>query len=233
MRPVRNIIASGGGGFQTSNFDLKLCYYIMAQTSRRSPRICFVTTAMGDPDAVIAALSKLAKKLGARPSHLSLFQQPLQPLRLFVLKHDMIYVGGGNTRNLLILWKAWGLDKILRVAYRRGIVLAGQSAGALCWFQSGVTDSFPGRYAPLRCLGFLRGSFCPHFDSEAKRQPVYRQLVRARVLPGGYAVEDNVALHYVNEKLVRIVSSKRRAKAHHLRFVRGSLVEEIIHPERL
>jgi dipeptidase E len=212
MRPVRTIIACGGG-FQTSNFDLKLCRYIMAQSSKRSPRMCFITTATGDDNSTIAALSKLAKRLGARPSHLSLFKQPLEPLRWFVLKHDIIYVCGGNTRNLLILWKAWGLDRVMRTAYERGIVLAGQSAGALCWFQAGVTDSFPGRYAPLRCLGFLRGSFCPHFDSEPKRRPVYRRLVRTRVLPAGFAADDRVALHYINEKLVRIISSKRRAKA--------------------
>ena len=232
MRPVRTIIACGSG-LRPSDFDLKLYHYIIAQTSRRSPRICFVATGWGDCAAPVAALSKLAKKLGARPSHLSLFAHPLDPLRTFVLKHDIIYVCGGNTRNLLILWKAWGLDKVLRAAYERGIVLAGGSAGALCWFKGGITDSFPGRYAPLRCLGFLRGSFCPHFESEAKRRPVYRRLVRSRVLPGGYAADDNVALHYVNEKLVKVVSSKRRAKAHHLRLVRGSLVEKIINPEHL
>jgi peptidase E len=233
MRRLRTIIALGGGGFSLVKFDPKLCRYIMAQSGRRSPRICFVTTASGDCPAVIDKLSQQAAKLGAKPSHLSLFNQPLEPLRPFVLKHDIVYVYGGNTRNLLLLWKAWGLDKVLREAYEHGIVLAGQSAGALCWFQGGVTDSFPGRYAPLRCLGFLRGSFCPHFDSEPKRRPVYRQLVRERVLPGGYAADDNVALHYVNEKLVRIVSSRRRATAHHVYRTGRTLIEEKIRPHVL
>jgi dipeptidase E len=225
MRQDRTIIAIGGGGF-SRNFDPKLCRYILAQTGLRAPRVCLVPTAMGDWETGIASFQKQAKKLGARPSFLSLFAQPLEPLRSFLLKHDVIYVCGGNTRNLLVLWKAWGLDKLMRTAYERGIVLAGHSAGALCWFGSGLTDSYPGRYAPLRGLGFLRGSFCPHFDSEPKRQPVYRRLIRSRILPGGYAADDNLALHYVNERLERIVSSKHRARAHHLFLARGKLKEE-------
>src|SRR5579863_9525439 len=178
MRRTRTIIAIGGGGFSTSNFDPRLCRYVLGQTGRSSPRVCYVATAVGDAQDAIDTFYRQAKKLGARPSHLSLYKLPLEQLRRFVLRHHAVYVAGGNTRNLLILWKAWGLDGVLREAYERGIVLAGHSAGALCWFAGGVTDSFPGRYAPLRCLGWLRGSFCPHFDGEPQRQPVYRRLVR-------------------------------------------------------
>jgi len=233
MRRPRTIIALGGGGFSATEFDPKLCRYIMKQSGCGRPRICFVTTAQGDSKATIATLSKQARTLGARASHLSLYQQPVEPLSSFVLKRDVIYVCGGNTRNLLILWKAWGLDKVMRQAYVRGIVLAGQSAGGLCWFGSGVTDSFPGRYAPLRCLGFLRGSFCPHFDGEPKRRPVYRRLVRNRILPGGHAADDHVALHYRDERLVRVVSSRRRGWAHRLRLLRGRLIEARIRPQLL
>jgi peptidase E len=169
--------------------------------------------------------------LGARPAHLSLFQGPLEPLRRFVLRHDAIWVGGGNTRNLLLLWRAWGLDAALRAAYERGIVLSGSSAGALCWFRGGVTDSFPGRYQELSCLGWLRGSFCPHYNSEPKRKPVYRRLVSSGQLAGGYAADDNVGLHFVDERLAHIVASKRERYAYRLVHKAASAQETRVEPD--
>jgi peptidase E len=122
------------------------------------------------------------------------------------------------------------LVKVLRLAYERGVVLAGSSAGALCWFRSGVTDSYPARYAKLECLGWLRGSFCPHFNGEPKRKPVYRALVRSGRLPGGYAVDDRVGLHFINERLASVVSTKPAARAHHLTRRRGKLLESVVTP---
>ncbi len=231
MKARKQIIALGGGGFSRSSPDPKMCEYILAQAGRPGPRVCFVPTASGDDARSIEHFHKAAKRLGARPSHLSLFNQPLEPLRSFVMHHDVIYVGGGNTRNLLVLWRTWGLDAILREAYERGIVLAGSSAGGLCWFGAGITDSFPGRYQELRCLGWLRGSFCPHYDSEAKRKPVYRRLVRSGKLAGGYAADDKVGLHYIDGRLAHIVSSRRTARAHRLGLRAGRLVEDVIAPD--
>jgi dipeptidase E len=230
MKRRRQIIALGGAGF-SFNSDLKLCSYILAQSGACKPAICYIPTASGDGEAGIARFYKLAARVGAKPSHLSLFTQPLEPLPSFVARNDVIYVGGGNTRNMLLLWKAWGLDRLLRAAYDRGTVLAGSSAGGLCWFAGGVTDSFPGRYAPLRCLGWLRGSFCPHYDSESKRKPVYRRLVRSGELPRGYAADDRVALHYVEGRLNRIVSSKRGARAYRLAGQGGRFAERVIVPD--
>lgn len=224
MRP-KTIIAIGGGGFSTSKPDPLLCRYILEETGKKKPRVLFLATATGDAESAIAAFREQAKRLGARPSHLSMFALPTGSIRAFVLAHDAIYVSGGNTRNLLILWKAWGLDRILRAAYDRGIVLAGHSAGALCWFGSGLTDSWPGRYEPLRCLGFLRGSFCPHYDAEPKRRPVYRSLVRSGRLPSGWAADDNVALRFTNGVLTQIVSSRRKGHAYRLVWQGGKVVE--------
>jgi dipeptidase E len=231
MRRAKTIIAIGGGGFSTTKPDPTLCAYVLEQSGRGSPRVCYVATAVGDSETAIAAFYKMAKKLGAKPSHLSLYAQPLEPLSAFVLRHDVIYVSGGNTRNLLILWKAWGLDVAMRAAYERGIVLAGHSAGALCWFSAGVTDSYPGCYAPLRCLSFLRGSFCPHYDGEPKRRPVYQRLVRSGILPGGYAADDNVGLVYRDGRLEHIVTSRQRARAHRLRMHAGKLIEDALKPD--
>ncbi len=234
MKRQRQIIALGGGGFSRLNNDPRMCRYILEQTGRTRPKVLFIPTASGDdPAAAVANFIKAAKRLGAKPSHLSLFTQPLEPLRSFVLRHDAVYVSGGNTRNMLLLWRAWGLDVALRAAYERGIVLAGSSAGALCWFKNGLTDSWTGEYRELDCLGWLRGSFCPHFDSEPKRRPIYRKLVRAGVLPSGYAADDNVGLHYIDDRLTRIVSSRRRALAHKLVRSAARLREIELQPELL
>ncbi len=216
MHRQRQIVALGGGGFSRLSPDPKMCKYFLNLARRSKPKVCFVPTAGGDNPDAITSFYHAARRLGARPSHLSLFDQPKEPLLGFVLRHDVIWVGGGNTRNMLLLWRAWGLDAALRTAYERGIILAGSSAGALCWFRGGVTDSFPGRYQELRCLGWLRGSFCPHYNSEPRRKPVYRALVKSAALPGGYAADDNVGLHFVDERLERIVTSKARRYAHHL-----------------
>lgn len=212
----RQIVALGGGGFSRTHPDPKMCAYILSLTGRKNPKVCIIPTASGDDPRSIENFYRSARRLGAKPSHLSLFQPPTEPLTRFVLRHDAIWVGGGNTLNLLLLWKAWGLDAALRAAYERGVVLSGSSAGALCWFASGVTDSFPGRYQELSCLGWLGGSFCPHYDSEPKRRPVYRRLVGAKILPSGYAAEDNVGLHFLGEQIQHIVASKRDRCAYRL-----------------
>jgi dipeptidase E len=234
MKRQRHIIALGGGGFSRLNNDARLCSYIFEQTGRTRPKVLFIPTASGDdPAGAVAHFTKAAKRLGAKPSHLSLFTQPLEPLRTFVGRYDAIYVSGGNTRNMLLLWRAWGLDVALHEAYKRGIVLAGSSAGALCWFRSGLTDSWTGSYRELACLGWLRGSFCPHFDSEPKRKPIYRRLVRMGVLPSGYAADDNVALHFIDEHLAHIVSSRPKARARKLVRSTTGLMESELKPELL
>jgi dipeptidase E len=231
MKKPRQIVALGGGGFTRFYNDPKMCTYILELAGRATPKICFVPTASGDDAASIEFFYKMATRLGAKPSYLSLFEQPREPLESYVQRHDVIYVGGGNTRNMLILWRAWGLDGILRSAYERGVVLAGDSAGALCWFRGGVTDSYPSRYAQLGGLGWLRGSFCPHYDVEAKRKPIYRKLVRSGRLPGGYAADDHVGLHFVDERLCAILSSRREARAHRLFRKGGKLVEAVVKPD--
>lgn len=233
MRNPKQIVAIGGGGFSTTKFDRALCAFILRLAGKRKPRVCYVATAAGDAKTYIAAFYRAAKKLGARPSHLSLYDQPGEPLASFLSRHDVIYVCGGNTRNLLVLWKAWGVDEAMRKAYARGVVLAGHSAGALCWFSGGVTDSFPGRYAPLRCLGFVRGSFCPHYNSEPKRRPIYRRLVGSGALPAGWAADDNVGLHFIDGRLRAVVSSKRSRRAHRLGRRNHVLVETELKPEVL
>lgn len=233
MNPSQ-IIAIGGGGFSVEPDDLVLERYVLAATGRDDPRICFVPTASGDSAENVERFYAACSALPCRPSHLSLFRPP-PDVRSFVLAHDAIYVGGGNTRNLLVLWREWGLDEILREAWETGIVLAGVSAGMICWFEAGVTDSTPAGtgdpiddLAALRCLGFLPGSACPHYDGESARRPAYHRLIGAGTLPDGYAADDGVALHFVGRELACVVSSRQSAHAFRVkRSATGTSEQEI------
>jgi dipeptidase E len=227
------VIALGGGGFSDGPRNLALDEYIVSLTSKSNPRVCFLPTASGDSQLYIKRFYRAYEKLGARASHLSLFQPTPQPAHKVLAAQDIIYVGGGNTRNMLVLWREWGIDKLLRQAHARGTILAGISAGAICWFEQGLTDSNPGAYTPLKALGWLKGSFCPHFDSEPRRRPVYRSLIRLGKLAAGYAVDDGVALHFVDDALKNVVSSRPRASARFIERTYGRLEERTLTPTRL
>jgi len=222
------IIAMGGGGFSMEPDNPLLDEYFLAQTGKRRPSVCFVPTASGDAEGYLLKFYAAFSKLDCRPCHLSLFRPP-RDLGAFVLSQDAIYVGGGNTKSLLALWRDWGLDRIFRKAWRRGIVLGGISAGSICWFEQGLTDSFPGRLAPLGCLGFLKGSNCPHYDGEPKRRPAYQRLIAQERMLAGIAADDGVALHYIGQKLARVVSSRPKAAAYRVRaFDRTAREEKVV-----
>jgi peptidase E len=152
--------------------------------------------------------------LDAVPSHLSLFRPPTADLESFLLEKDVIYVGGGNTKSMLALWRAWGLDAILRKAWEQGVVLAGLSAGAICWFEQGSTDSIPGRLSALECLGYLKGSCCPHYDGEAERRPNYQQMVAAGEILPGYGIDEGAAMHFWGDELHAVVTSHPNVTAY-------------------
>lgn len=224
---MKQIIALGGGGFSTEPENPLLDVYIMKQSGVENPKICYVPTASGDSDICISWFYDFFGKQECRPSHLSLFKPPTRDLEGFVLDKDIIYVGGGNTKNLLVLWKEWGLDAIMRKAWEQGIVLAGISAGSICWFEEGVTDSYGDKLEPLKCLGFLKGSNCPHYDGETDRRPVYQEMVVSGILKPGIAADDSVAVHYVEQELHRIVSSRPNARAYRVYCDKGVREQEL------
>ena len=163
----RQIIAIGGGGFYRDSENLALEKYVTQQTAVESPRVAFVPTASGEPDHYLSSFYAAFLKLGCRPSVLTFFKRTPE-LRSFLLNQDVIYVGGGNTKTLLAVWRDWGVTEILREAWEAGVVLTGVSAGAICWFEQGLTDSFSDELRPLDCLGFLPGSCCPHYDPSTR-----------------------------------------------------------------
>ncbi|QOY34919.1 Type 1 glutamine amidotransferase-like domain-containing protein [Anaerobacillus isosaccharinicus] len=211
---MRQIIALGGGGFSMEPDNPLLDSYILKQARKTNPKVCFIPTASGDAENYITRFYDSFNEQTCQPSHLSLFRPPTRDLEAFILEKDIIYVGGGNTKNLLVLWKEWGLDQILRKTWDQGIVLAGISAGSICWFEEGVTDSYGDKLEPLTCLGFLQGSNCPHYDGELDRRPTYQNLVRTKQIQSGIATDDGVALHYIEQELSKIVSSRPTAKAY-------------------
>ena len=177
MARPRTIVAMGGGGFSMEPDNPLLDAYILGLAGAPRPRICFLPTASGDSDRYLADFySAFARP--AEASHLALFVRTVADLEAFLLDQDVIYVGGGNTANMLAIWRLHGVDRILRTAWERGVVLAGLSAGSICWFESGTTDSFGPDLAILDDgLGFLPGSHCPHYDGEALRRPAFDRQI--------------------------------------------------------
>ena len=230
---MRQIIALGGGGFSMEPDNPLLDLYILSQTSVPNPKVCFVPTASGDSENYISRFYKSFESHKCIPSHLSLFNPPSRDIEDYVMDKDVIYVGGGNTKNLIALWKDWGLDVTLKKAWQDGIVMAGISAGSICWFEAGVTDSFGEGLEPLNSLGFLKGSNCPHYDGESERRPTYQRLVSAGQLPGGFAADDGAALHFIDGELSKAVSSRPEAKAYQVQLTEGRLKEEALFTEYL
>lgn len=225
---MKQIIAMGGGGFLMEPENLLLDEYILDQSLSSKPKVCFVPTASGDSAELITRFYESFGKLTCDPSHLSLFKPPVRDLASFVLEKDIIYVGGGNTKNLLALWREWGLDKVMRQAWERGVILAGISAGSLCWFEDGVTDSYADGLEPIRALGFIAGSNCPHYDGEEQRRPRYRELIGAGVIQGGLAADDGAAVHLIGDQIHRAISSRPDAGVYRVELETGNVKEHAL-----
>jgi peptidase E len=199
------------GGFGVPDADParppRLVEHALELSGRQNPRVCVLNTAMGDdPGTFVRMYSRLSGS--ARTSHLQLFPMPnvADPADL-LLAQDVIFVGGGSVANMVAVWRVHGLDRVMRAAWERGIVLAGVSAGALCWFEGGTTDSFGPELRPFTAgLAMLAGSYCPHYSSEPGRRPLYEALIADGSLPPGIACDDGAAAHFADDALAEIVA---------------------------
>ena len=194
MSDSKNIVAIGGGGFGRSVKDLRIEEYILRLSKKENPNICFIPTATGDNDAYKVNYYDVFTKLECNPTHIDFFKRTID-LSSHIAEQDIIFVGGGNTKSMLAVWKDWGLNSLLKDAYESGTVMSGVSAGAICWFEKGITDSWAHDLAVMDCLGFVNGVCCPHYDEEPARRPFVKKVLEDNLIDHCIAVEGNCALH--------------------------------------
>ena len=223
----RNIIAIGGGGFGRSLGNLSIERYIISISSVDKPKVCFIPTASGDNDLYKLNFYRAFSKLNCITSHLDFFNRTIN-IENHILNQDIIYVGGGNTKSMLAVWREWSLDKILKDAYSKGIIMSGVSAGAICWFDKGVTDSYESNLSILDCLGFISENACPHFDEEDEREPYVSDVLERNILSSCIGIEGSCALHIKNEKKYKSINFGKDKKCYKLFKKNKVLIKEVI-----
>ena len=226
--PQKQVIAMGGGGFSMEPENPLLDAYILAQARKKTPSVCFFPHATDDATRYCFNFYKAFSRFDARLRTLSLFTPHTADLESFLLEQDVIYVGGGNTRSMVALWREWGLDRILRTAYEEGVVLAGISAGANCWFEQCSTDSIPGKLSVMDGLGIIGGSFCPHYDGEVNRRPTLHAFIASGSIKAGWAADDGAAVHFIDGEYSAAVSSRPAASAYRLSRSGDAAAEEAL-----
>ena len=221
-REGRKILIAGGG------FRTEFIAYMAELTGKPRPRICYLPTASADSATGSIRFYEYCATLNVEPhvqdSFISSYSQDRSWEEVF-LSMDGIVVSGGNTLNQQAIWRAQGIDEVLREAWDRGIVLGGASAGSLCWFEEGTTDSRPKEVGKIECLGFLRGSHSPHYDGEAVRRPTYHRLIQSGELKPGYACDNDAGIYFEDNEVARVVKTRAEAKVYHVALEGGRVVE--------
>ena len=227
---TRKILIAGGG------YGEAFIRYMAELTGKKRPRLCYLPTASADrPDGTISWFRSCAP-LDVQPFVQESFiasSRQLQGWDEVLLSMDGIVASGGNTLNQQAIWKAQGIDVVLREAWNRGIVLGGASAGSLCWFEEGTTDSRPKELTTVQCLGFLKGSHSPHYDREPLRRPLYQKLIGSGQMKPGYACDNDAGIYFEDNEVKRVVSTRADAKVYYVSVVNGKVVEKVLEPERI
>jgi aminopeptidase N len=221
----RQIIAIGGGGFGRHPGVGIIEKYILQQSDKEKPNICFIPTATGDSDSYKVSYYTTLNKLNCNPTHLDFFKRTPN-LEELIKNQDIIFVGGGNTKSMLSVWKEWGLDTILKKAYLEGTIMSGVSAGAICWFEKGVTDSWADELNVMECLSFTKGNCCPHYDEESERKPSLSQFIKENLLRDCYAIDGGCALHVKNDELYKAISFMGEKNSFLVKKENGEIKEE-------
>ena len=220
---TRKILIAGGG------FGTTFIRYMAELTGKERPRLCYLPTASADRESGIIRWFRNCAPLDVIPfaqeSFISSYRMDQSWEDVF-LSMDGIVVSGGNTLNQQAIWRVQGIDAVLKQAWDRGIVLGGASAGSLCWFEEGTTDSRPRELTKIECLGFLKGSHSPHYDGEAQRRPRYHELIRSGTLKPGYACDNNAGIYFEDNEVARVVHTREGAKVYYVSMVGGRIVEE-------
>jgi len=232
VRPAssRKILIAGGG------FNTAFIRYMAELTGKPRPKLLYLPTASADSPAGVITWYQNCAPLNIEPSHQNSFIASTRQTRTWeevLLSVDGIVCSGGNTLNQQVIWKAHGIDVILRQAWDRGIVLGGASAGSLCWFEEGTTDSRPKELSIVQCLGFLKGSHSPHYDAEPGRRPLYQKLIGSGEMKPGYACDNDAGIYFVDNTVTRVVSTRPAAKVYYVSVEGGKVVERVMEPESI
>lgn len=223
--PVRKLFVYGG------EFDRGFIKYAASLTGKPRPKVCFLATAAGDAPGYIVRWFESCADLPVTPyvqrSFISSYNQNASFEEIF-LSMDAILVGGGNTLNLMAIWKAQGMDLALRKAYDAGVVLGGGSAGSLCWFEQGSTDSRPGKLTTVEGLGFIRSSHSPHYDGEPLRKPLYFSKIKSGEYKPGYACDNKAGLYFENEAVKQVVALDQKSNAYYVDLIAGEVKETVL-----
>jgi len=227
---TRKILIAGG------NYGTAFIRYMATLTGKKRPKLLFLPTASADRPAGIVSWYEACAPLDVEPSVQESFIASTRQSRSWsevLLSVDGIVASGGNTLNQQAIWKAQGIDIILRQAWDRGIVLGGASAGSLCWFEEGTTDSRPKELSTVKCLGFLKGSHSPHYDKEPARRPLYQKLIGSGQMKPGYACYNDAGIYFEDNVVKRVVSARAGAKVYYVSVVNGQVVEKVLEPEMI
>ena len=225
MSEKGQIIAIGGGGFGRNPNHRKIEKYILELTGKEKPNEVFFPTASAENQAYIIQFYKCFTKMSCEPSHVTFFQRTPR-LDSIINKADVIYVGGGNTKSMLAVWQEWKLDKLLLKAYNNGKILCGVSAGAICWFEQGITDSWASNLNVMDCLGFLPEMACPHYQEEKDRRPDVHKMLKQGKCGPGWAIDGGAAIHFKNGKYYKSIQFYSDSYVHYVSIKKGVVNED-------
>ena len=221
----KHIIAIGGGGFGRNPRHNKIEKYILEQTGKETPNILFLPTASAEDKNYIVNFYTCFSRLNCEPNHITLFERTPR-LDGIINKADVIYVGGGNTKSMLAVWKGWKIDQLLLKAYNKGKILCGVSAGAICWFEQGITDSWVSNLNVMGCLGFLPGMCCPHYQEELDRRPSVHEFIKKQESMPGYAIDGGAAVHFKEGDYFASLQFYPDSFVHYISCSNGNVIEE-------
>lgn len=231
---MTKLIAIGGGGFLMEPENQLLDRYCLKCTGETTPKVCFIPTASGDSEDFLSRFERAFSRYSCIRSHLTFFRKPTagsilldDNLEQNLLNQDLIYVGGGNTRAMLAVWQEWNLDEIIKKAWQSGVVITGMSAGAICWFEYGGSDStYCGELSPLPGLGWIEGSCTPHYDGELNRRPNLHSLIKSGQIPSGIGIDDGVGVLFEEQQIAEVVASRTQATAYKVELENGEIIEK-------
>ena len=220
----KHIIAIGGGGFGRNPNHRKIEQYILDQTGKEKPNVVFIPTASAEDKGYIVNFYSCFSKLNCEPSHITFFQRTPR-LDGIINKADVIYVGGGNTKSMLAVWREWKLDKLLLKAYNKGTILCGVSAGAICWFEQGITDSWASNLNTMDCLGFIPEMACPHYQEEKDRRPDVHTMLKNGKSGPGWAIDGGAAVQFKNGDYFKSIQFYSDSFVHYVSCKNGEVTE--------